>query len=513
MHKAVIDIGSNSVRLVVYQQGPHGTQKELDNLKQTVRLSSHIQKDGNLSEEGIRIALYVLQQFKQLCDAYGVEEIICVATQAVRIAGNREEFVRRIEEKTGIRVRILSGEEEARYGYLAVVNTIPLDEGIAIDVGGGSTEITYFHRRRMQETVSIPLGAVNLTAQYLESDPPSGKEMKRMERAIQEELKRYPWLIGRRCPVIGVGGAARTIAKIHQAKRQYPLSILHTYQMWPYEVTGILEMLRSFNLAQRKEIPGLSRDRADIIIGGAVMIDQLLRWTEATQFIISNKGLRDGILIEEVLKTKQEPYLTDMLLYSIENNLDHFQMNREHAWRIYRLADQLFTQFSATGIHAYGEEEEKLLKTAALLHDVGRSISIYDASRHTFYLLLHIPLYGVTHRERILIAAIASYKNSKQISQELSRFGEFLRDEDLTLVNRLGTLLRFIRSLDRTETGEVKLIEFTPIPLGGQIRIEVKESALLQIELATEWLKKLSKSYQRELRLEVIYRGHEGELR
>ncbi|MBE3555210.1 MAG: exopolyphosphatase, partial [Thermicanus sp.] len=328
MLKAVIDLGSNSVRLVVYQQGPHGTQKEIDNLKQVVRLSNHINREGRISEEGIRITVHVLRQFKQLCEAYEVEEIICVATQAVRIARNREELVERIYRETGIAVRILSGEEEARSGYLAVVNTIPLEEALTVDVGGGSTEITYFKDRKVMEKISIPYGGVNATKEFLEGDPPTSKEMKRLERTLLTELEKYPWTAGRRCPVIGMGGAARAVAKIHQAQRQYPLSILHAYQMWPYEVTGILELLRSTPLAKRKEMGGLSADRADIIIAGAAILDLVVRRAEANQFILSNKGLRDGILMEEVLKAKNEELLSDMLLHSIENNLDHFHMNR-----------------------------------------------------------------------------------------------------------------------------------------------------------------------------------------
>ncbi|MDI3328886.1 MAG: Ppx/GppA phosphatase family protein, partial [Alicyclobacillaceae bacterium] len=493
----------NSVRLVIYQQGPHGTQREVDNLKQTVRLSSHLTPDNVITEKGIQLTVRVLGQFKQLCDAYGVTEIVGVATQAVRAAENRDELLNRVFEETGIRFRVVSGEEEARYGYLAVVNSIPLEEGVTVDVGGGSTEITYFRRRRLVHWASIPLGAVSLTREWIRSDPPSPKEMKELERAIRDRLDQCPWLEGLRCPVIGMGGTARSIARVHQRRRHYPLHLLHGYKMWPTEVTAILDMVRSVPLEKRGDIDGLSADRADIIVAGAAMLDQVLKRVEATHFVISNKGLRDGILMEEVLRARGQDLLPDMLMYSIENIHDHFRLNAEHAFHVWRLADGLFSAMVKHRWLPGGEEARRWLQVAALLHDIGRTISIYNASKHTFYLLLQVPLFGISHRDRILAAAIASFKTTKQIHAVLANYQEFLRDEDAATIARLGVLLRLARALDRTETGVVQSADLLRSGKNWKILIRAERPLGLELDLASEWLKKWRKVFQREIRLEV----------
>ncbi|MDI3257515.1 MAG: exopolyphosphatase [Kyrpidia sp.] len=505
--KAVVDLGSNSVRLVIYQQGPQGTLREVDNLKQTVRLSSHLTADNAIAEQGIRLTVRVLGQFKQLCEAYGVTETIGVATQAVRMAVNRDELLKRIFEETGIPFRVITGEEEARYGYLAVVNSIPAEDGVTVDVGGGSTEITYFRRRRLVACASIPYGAVSLTREFIRNDPPSSKELKAMERAIRARLDQYPWLEGLRRPVIGMGGTARAIARIHQRRRRYPLHLLHGYEMWPTEVTAILDMVRSMPVTKRNIINGLSADRADIVVAGTAMLDQILKRADATQFVISNKGLRDGILMEQVLKARREDLLPDILMHSIESIHDHFRLNRKHAIHVWNLAGQLLSGMIRHGWLTAGDEVRRWLQVAALLHDIGRTVSIYNTSKHTFYLLLQIPLFGVSHRDRIHAAAVASFKSTKQIQALLANYQEFLGDEDLPVIAQMGVLLRLVRALDRTETGAVKRLELCPDGTGWKIRIEAAKPLGLQLDLAAEWVKKWRKVFQREIRLEVDHLG------
>ncbi|QSO50789.1 Ppx/GppA family phosphatase [Alicyclobacillus curvatus] len=501
---AVMDLGSNSVRLVIYQQGPHGTQQELDNLKQTVRLSSHLDSKNMLSEKGIQRTVDIIAQFKQLCDAYGVTRIGAVATQAVRMAVNRDVLLRRIAEQTGIQFRVVSGEEEAHYGYLAVVNSLPFEEGVTIDIGGGSTEITYYRDRKLMYSTSIPYGAVSLTREAIQSDPPSAKDLKALETTIVSQLEQHAWLKNLNCPVIGMGGTARSVGRIHQHECNYPLNILHGYAMRSSEVTEILHHVRSLPVDKRGEINGLSGDRADIIIAGMTILDQVLKRVNGTEFVISNKGLRDGVLMEQVLHALHQSELPDMLMYSIQNIHDHFHLNDKHAFHVWQLADQLFSDLTDYDQIASGNEVRRCLQVAALLHDVGRTISIYNARNHNFYLLLQVPLLGITHRQRILAAAVAAFKTTKQITTVLAGYEEFLTGDDISLITQLGTILGLVRMLDRTEINAVEDIHLVQKAKGFVLRVKANRPLFLELELAGDWLKKWRKAFQSDIRLEVV---------
>lgn len=503
---AVIDLGSNSIRLVIYEVGPHGTQTEVDDLKQVVRLNNYLDADHVVSEKGIGRTVRTIRQFKALCEAYHVAEIIGVATQAVRMAANQAVLLERILEETGIAFRVITGEEEARYGYLAVVNTLPFEQGITVDVGGGSTEITYFYQRRMLHWVSVPHGAVSLTREYILKEPPSAKDMKTLERAIRRQLRAVPWLKGLQSPVIGIGGTARAIARMHQQQSRYSLKMLHGYQMWPTEVTAVLDMVRSTPVPKRSDINGLSSDRADVIVAGISVIDQVIKHSAATRFVLSSKGLRDGVLLDRVLNTRNQDLLPDILLDSIENLIDHFHINREHAFHVWRIAAQLFSE--VTEHQWLSRKLENCLRAAALLHDIGRSISIYNTDNHNFYLLLQVPIFGLSHRERIITAAIASFKTPNQIASLLARYPDFLDDEDIAAISQLGVLLGLARALDRAQTGGVQQIAL--VPQGKDWRLVVRSNHPLGIELSLveDWLKKARKVFQQAIQLEVRKPDH-----
>ncbi|WAH36946.1 Ppx/GppA phosphatase family protein [Alicyclobacillus dauci] len=500
---AVIDLGSNSVRVVIYEHGPSGTQKEIDTLKQSVRLTSHLDENNVITETGIQLTVQVVGLFKQLCDSYGVVEIIGVATQAVRVAVNRDELLNRIFAETGIRFRVITGEEEARYGYLAAVNSLPLEDGITVDVGGGSTEITYFRQRNLIHYASIPYGAVSLTKEFTRNDPTPSKILEAMNRAIENQLDRYPWLEGLGCPVIGMGGTARTVARVHQDRRKYPLKILHGYEMCPMEVTAMLDMVCSMPVKKRSKIGGLSGERADIIVAGIAILDQVLKRVRASKFVISNKGLRDGILIEQVLRTRGEQLLPDMLVHSIANIHVHFHLDRQHAIQVWKLTGQLLSEMVKHNWLPDSSEMRRCLHVASMLHDIGRTISIYNTRDHNFYLLLQVPLFGVSHRERLIAAAITAFKSTKQTNRALVSYQELLEDEDFTTITRLGVLLGLVKTLDRTSTGAVQSIDLLRDQGEWILRVHAQKPLGLQLNLALEWLKEWRKVFQREIRLEV----------
>lgn len=498
----VIDLGSNTARLVIYEQNERGLVYERDNIKRGLRLSGHL-RDGALDEQGWEKTMACMRQFRDILTARQVSNVIGVATAAVRQAANGSELMRAIEAETGIAMRVLSGEEEARYGYLAVMQSMNLEEGITVDIGGGSTELTYFANRRLQHSASFPFGIVTLTSRFLRHDPPLPGEIAQLQDFLARQFMTCSWLTARDCPVIAIGGTARNLAKMHQRSIGYSLGSLHHYTLSAEVVQGLLEQTLALPLAERKQLPGLSKDRADVIPSGIAVFHALLKLSGGRELIVSNKGLRDGVLCEAVWGAEQPIRAADVRRRSVEQFMCRYQIDPCHARHVRDLALSLFDQLPARDMLPNSPGERDLLEAAALLHDAGRAINVYEVSQHTFYLLSSVLLWGYTHRERLLIAMIASYKNNKLLEQQLSTHADILFKSDKHTAEKLGLLVQLACTLDRTmmqrigkvrlteEAGEVVLDCFSAIP------------ALIEYELLEDVLQKAAKSWKRPVRLRV----------
>lgn len=492
----IIDLGSNTARLVVYFVNGHGIFQEFDNVKRVLRLSNYLGEDGRIDPAGFQTTLDCLRQFKELCDAQNVAEIIGIATAAVRQARNGPELLAAIEQETGIRMRLLSGEEEARYGYLAVTNSMGIETGITIDIGGGSTEVTYFRDRQLLKSFSFPFGIVTLTKQFLHEETPSQQELNKLTQFLEQQFATQPWLANRKVPLIAMGGTARNLAKIHQHQMQYSMASLHHYTMDASEVADILQRLSDMPLAERKNINGLSKDRADVILAGIAVLHTLLKHAESEQLIISHKGLRDGVLYEMTLRDRKIANADDIVMLSSEQFMHRYHVHEIHARHVRDLALSLFDELHTFGLLDMGPSERKLLEVAALLHDIGRSINVYETSKHTFYLLSNVLLLGLTHKERLLIAMISSYKNNKQLQQQIALHSDLVYKTDKPLLEKLGHLVLLARALDRSMTQQIKHIQLKE--KNKQIVLECygTKRDLVEFTMLDEMLEKVSKVFK-----------------
>lgn len=498
----IIDLGSNTARLVIYQQYEHSQLYEVDNIKRVLRLSGHLQ-EGRFDEAGIEKTLACMRQFKDMLDASNVTEIKGVATAAFRQAENGAELAKRIETETGIPIKILSGEEEARYGYLAVMHSMSVNEGITVDIGGGSTEVTYFQNRQLKHCTSLPFGIVSLTKLFLNDDPPQPYELARLSQFIKDQLSVLDWIKDKQCPVIAIGGTARNLAKVDQRQRNYSLGSVHQYSITPDQTAHILQQLSALSCEERKHIPGLSKDRADVIVAGIAVFSCLLEYVGSNSLLISNKGLRDGVLYETVGQDQPVPAVRDIRRISAEQFMTRYQVGRQIARHVADLAVRSFDEGRRLQLHPYGNEERELLETAALLHDVGRSINLYDASQHTFYLLSNVLLLGFTHRERLLISMISSYKNNKQLTSQLLKHKDIMIKSDKETIEKLGHLLLLAKTLDRSKTQRIKELRWRDTPQGIVLQCTSERDELLEFSLLEDILAKLTKVFKRPFSYEV----------
>ncbi|MCI1859633.1 MAG: Ppx/GppA family phosphatase [Sporolactobacillus sp.] len=447
---AVIDIGSNSIRLVVIGIDRQFFFKELLNFKAVARLSNYIDDQNNLSEKGVQVLLAVLGRFQSILQREkNVTAIDAVATAAMRKSKNREQVFSRVLERTGLHIRLLSGLKEAYYGYFAVINSTYFEQGISIDIGGGSTEVTMFKNRRLIYAHSFPFGAVTLYQAYFSKKDPRGQA--KLVSFLKGAFSQFGWLIDQKLPVVGIGGTARNLARIDQVEQHYPMVGLHQYTMPSERLDLLTRRLASMSQTERENMDGLSKDRADIIVPAAVVIDTLVKLNRGETFSLSGQGLREGIFYEWMLHRRGLDRIPYVLNESIRYLRRNFNLDPDHTSYVKTLAFQILDGIQPVIDLPYSKQRMAwLLSHSADLAYIGEYINNESSSAHTFYLLTNIGINGISHRDRLAVALVASFKSGSAMLDFAKPFKRMIVADELKVCELLGSILRLAHDFDRT---------------------------------------------------------------
>ncbi|RYL92656.1 Ppx/GppA phosphatase family protein [Sporolactobacillus sp. THM19-2] len=446
----MIDIGSNSIRLVVIGIDKHYFFEELLNFKAVARLSNYIDAHDQLSETGISILLTVLQRFRSIISREkNITAIDAVATAAMRKAKNRDQVFARVKERTGLTIRLLSGLKEAYYGYYAVINSTYIENGISIDIGGGSTEVTVFRNREMIHAHSFAFGAVTLYKTYYAGGDPKARD--KLEDFLKKTFSAYEWLINQDLPVIGIGGTARNLARIDQMQQHYPMVGLHQYTLPRARLNHLTHELASMSLSERESMDGLSKDRADIILPASAVINMLVKLNRGGQFILSGEGLREGVFYEWMLRQRGMDRIPYVLNESIRHLRRNFNLDYHHTNYVKKLAFQIFDGVLPFINRSFPEKRSAwLLSHSADLAYLGEYVNNESSSAHTFYLLTNININGISHPDRLAVALIASFKNRSKLLDFAAPFAKIVSKNELKMYETLGAVLRLAHDFDRT---------------------------------------------------------------
>lgn len=460
---AVIDLGSNTTRMIVVGYVPHQSFKLIDEIREAVRLAHGIGSDGNLQLDPMNRAIKTMRLFHQMCRGIGVDRIVPVATSAVREATNREEFLQRIKDEAGLDFRVLSAHEEAYYGFLGAVNTLDVTDGCVIDIGGGSTQVSQVYRRQMGQTISRPIGAVRLTDRFVKSDPISTRNLRDLQKAISAQFDSVPWLNGVGGTLAGIGGTIRALAEIDQKTRNHPIDRVHGHILKADRVFELIDMFKSLTLKQRQDIPGLSRDRADLILAGASILAEVMRRGKFDQIMISGQGLREGVFFEHFTHG-HSPLIPDIRSFSVYNLARMYHYEAIHSAKVRDLALSMFDQLQS--MHGYGADARELLGHAAILHDIGNAVNYYDHHKHGAYLILNSTMQGFSHREVAILALLVRYHRKGDVSIESLK--QVLSPGDYELVAKMSAILRLAEFLERRKS---QVVQDVTVELGSTVRI------------------------------------------
>jgi exopolyphosphatase/guanosine-5'-triphosphate,3'-diphosphate pyrophosphatase len=432
---AVIDIGSNSGRVMVYRQEAGGHLHVLAGSRASLRLVRELDETGRIPSESLERAFEALRDFRSIAHGSGVKRITAAGTSALRDAANGPAFIRRVRRELGLAIRTLSGLEEARYGFLGAVGGLPVEHGALFDLGGGSLQVGRFRGRRLLGAVSVPLGALRVSDTFLKSDPPTPREVRRLREHAREVLDAAGLkALGRDEQLVGTGGTLRNLAKIDQRASGYPIPRLHGYVLGRRRLREIVSGLAGDRLKKRARVPGLNADRRDSVVGGGVVIEALLEALRADHVVVSGEGVREGLA--RSLSGEALDATAAVRRGSLQALASRFVgWSEERARRREALAATLH---AALDPGAAGETAEALLHAARIL-DIGRAVDFFDRHEHAADLLLATDLGGFSHRQVALLAAIV-----RQAGDEDARprsLAPLVARDDRAAVERAAVLL------------------------------------------------------------------------
>ncbi|MCT3394943.1 exopolyphosphatase [Lentilactobacillus hilgardii] len=309
---AVIDLGSNSVRMTVSRINEDGTYDNVTQMKEYVRLSENMGSEKILQPDAIERTLAALRSFKEVYSKLENLKMRAVATAAVRQATNQKEFLKKVKSEIGIKLEVISGAQEAYYDYVGVSETLPATNGVIIDTGGASAEIILIQNGKVANLISIPIGSVTLSSKFNLGDKILPEQLFKAVIFVNEIFQSVWWLKnGLNLPIIGLGGSNRTLAKINRRRNNFlDIDDIHGYQLSDTQVNDTFEDIVSHDLDGRKQVPGISKDRADIIVGGLIPVIFLMNYLDSDKITFSTSGLREGILFERLHNVLKENIAT-----------------------------------------------------------------------------------------------------------------------------------------------------------------------------------------------------------
>ncbi len=467
---AVVDLGSNSFRLVVFSWVPDAWWKRTDEIYEPVRVGEGQAEGGPLQPAPMERALETIALFAHFCRATGIEDVRPMATSAIREASNQEDFLRRATVRSGLGVRVLSRAEEAHFGYLAAVNSTTLRDGVALDLGGGSMQLTRVAERHGTAAASWRLGAVVTTERFLADPRVKPKHLKALRAHVRSELASARWLGPGAGDLAGVGGGIRNLAAAAMLAAGQPSYGVQGFRLQREALDALVEQLAGMTPAERRRVPGIKPERGDVILGAAVVVQSVMELGGFDAVEVTDAGLREGVFFSVLLEGEEPPLFRDVRRASVLNLAAQYHADMAHTEHVAALALQLWDEMAAAGAHPGAREERELLWAAAMLHDIGTAIDYDDHHKHSRYLILSAGLPGFSPRETGLIGQMTRYHRKGQPT--LGEFEAVARRGDAALLDRGAAVLRVAEQLERPRDQSVRRMHVSHPDGRVELRLE-----------------------------------------
>ena len=512
MRIAAIDIGTNSIHMIVVQVRPDQSFEVIDREKEMVRLGAGGLDGRALTPEAMHTALQVLSKFRRLAESHKVDEVVAVATSATREAENGGEFLRAVTQQTGIRPRVISGTEEARLIHLAAVYgvSVPGDVAVVIDIGGGSVEVTRGPGPSVELGRSFKLGVIRLTERFVTTDPLEPRDERKLVRHIDEEIGKYLHQMARAGfeRVIGTSGTILSLGSVASAADGGEHgSSLRNRRFAAKQIRRVRKDLVALDLEERLRIPGLEPRRADLAVAGAILLDEILCRLGAEEITLCDLSLREGLVLDYISRHRKEiaqaDRYPDVRRRSVFELAERCRYWPDHSQHVARLAVALFDQTRA--IHGLTDREREWLEYAAILHDVGVHISYEGHHKHSYYLVKNGDLRGFEPGEIEAIALVARYHRQATPKRKHEGFRAVGR-RTRAAVRTLAAILRLAESLDRSHAQTITGLELHDRGDDDLVQLRATGDVELELWAATRHAAPFERMMGKPLRIEVS--GH-----
>jgi exopolyphosphatase/guanosine-5'-triphosphate,3'-diphosphate pyrophosphatase len=507
MRLAAIDVGTNSVHMIVCRVRPDLSFEVIDREKDMIRLGAGSLGRHELPAANIALAMQTLAKFRRLAESHQVDEIIAAATSAVREADNGGDFLTAARRQVGVRVRVISGTEEARLIHLAAAYAVGIGHrrSVVIDIGGGSTEITLGTSARLEVGRSFKLGAIRLTEQFGKHDPLTKSDIRKLVRHIRRQTRDYLTQLRQRGfdRVIGTSGTMLSLGALAAGARKTPTEI-RRLTVRARDLTRVRERLAGMTLEERLKVPGLEPRRADLAAVCSVLVDELLTGLRAEELTLCDFALREGLVLDYIKRNsahiRSAERYPDVRRRSAIELAERCNYWPTHAAHVARLALQLFDATATR--HALGSHEREWLEYAALLHDIGTHISYEAHHKHSYYLIRHGDLRGFDPDEIEIIGLVARYHRQTPPRKSHAEFGALPRSRR-RVVRLLGAMVRLAEGLDRSHVQVIRRVQVREDKDGLLIRLHASGDAELELWAARRHAEPLAALFDRQIRFEI----------
>jgi exopolyphosphatase / guanosine-5'-triphosphate,3'-diphosphate pyrophosphatase len=504
---AAIDIGTNSIHMVIASANDASGFEIVDREREVVQVGRGSFASGRLSVEAIRLTVEALQRFVQLARRQKVDAIICTATAAVREARNGYDFLETARRACGIEPRVIPAAEEGRLIYLGLKSALNLAAGplVVVDIGGGSMQLAIGNSDRLLKVVSAPLGALRLTETTLHGDPPKARELQRLRQRIRKGASEPLEVVKKYAPrhVYGSSGSIHALASVaYWLEHERELEQINGHVLTLKALSRLVRQLKGMTTAEREQLRGLDAKRAEIIVPGALLLEHVLEEIQADSITLSDYGVREGLVSDYIHRHAQEisifSRIEDLRLRSVFQCLSRFGADLHHPRHVAKLSLELFDGFADD--HELGQEAREVLYFAALLHDIGAAIGYTGHGEHSYYIVQNANLRGFTADELKLIANVARYHGKGKPSKRHANFSA-LSKKERTLVRWLSAILRIAERLDRSHYQLVRSVR-TSGRRHKRIRVEAGREAQLEIWAARQRTDLLARLLGRPVEIE-----------
>ncbi len=508
MRLAAIDIGTNSIHMIVVRVRPDLSFEVIDREKDMVRLGAGGLDGRSLTPMAITAALQTLTKFRRLAETHKVDEIVAAATSATREADNGGDFIAEVDRQTGIRIRVISGTEEARLIHLAAGYGVDVggSNAVVIDIGGGSVEVTLGTATQLALGKSFKTGVIRLTERFVKSDPLSERDERRLVKHLNREMGAHLDQVAMRGfdRVIGTSGTILSLGALVLSEQGERPEDLRNRRVSAKGLHKLRKRLTEYNIEERLGMPAMDPRRADLSVAGSVLLDTIVRRLGAEEFVLCDLALREGLVLDYIHRNssrirKVERY-PDVRRRSIVELGERCGYWSEHAQQVARLALAIFDQ--TRSVHGLGEREREWLEYGALLHDIGVHISYERHHRHSYYLIKNGDLRGFDPQEVEAIALIARYHRQGTPKKSHEGYGD-LPGSTRRAVKTLSAIVRLAEGLDRSHAQALEGVDLYPRGDDYLARLRTSGDAELELWAAHRHVTPLEDVLGKPIRFEV----------